>query len=288
MRSPEFLPPFTARQHISLTETSSAIVNEPPSEPKGDEYDEERSTSFSTDYIRKRNAGLAHQRKRSTANGSSESYDRRNARLTYQRQRSMSNRSNETEDQRISRLDDQRKRSTANRLSRSVQRKTTRVKYRPQRSETTRSNNKKQRLVGPEQKMNIQHQRRLLETKQQALSDQYKWPSDIPTQLKEYCLQDFCDSTSMSVLRQATCIVCNTRVSASTMKVYTLRNIPNSEKLSCHADLADLISEVSRSKTFDLINVFIKIQCFFPKITSQVQSFLLHQTQSFTKKDIIH
>ncbi|CAF3460105.1 unnamed protein product, partial [Rotaria socialis] len=89
--------------------------------------------------------------------------------------------------------------------------------------------------------MSIQGQQRVLERKKQALIDQYHWPAAIPMQLKECCLQDFSDHMSMSVLRQSICIICNVRASANTMKEYALQNIPHSVKLSCHADLIDII-----------------------------------------------
>ena len=110
--------------------------------------------------------------------------------------------------------------------------------------------------------MNIQSQQRALEKKQQTLLDQYNWPACIPTQLKECCLQDFSDHMSMSVLRQSVCIICNVRASASTMKEYTLQSIPHSKKLSCHADLIDIIhksQQTPESGYLDCAIVFINI-----------------------------
>ena len=48
---------------------------------------------------------------------------------------------------------------------------------------------------------------------------------------------------SMPVLRQSTCIICNIRASANTMKECALQDIPNLDKLSCHADLMNIIPQ---------------------------------------------
>ena len=201
----------------------------------------ERSMSNrSNESVDQRDARLTNERERSMSNRSNESVDQRDARLTNQRERSMSNRSNESVDQRDARLTNQRKRSASNRSNKSVQRKSARLMLRQQHSEVTESTDERQHIVEQNQIKNIQHQQRVLEKKHQLLLEQYNWPAVIPTQLKEYCLQDFCNHTSMSALRQSICIVCNIRASVTTMKEYALPNIPNSEKLSCHADLIDI------------------------------------------------
>jgi hypothetical protein len=84
-------------------------------------------------------------------------------------------------------------------------------------------------------------QQRILKKKQQAIYDQYVWPMAIPTQLKDHCLQDFSNHMSMSVLRQSTCIICNIRAYANIMKKCALQDIPNSDKLSCHRELFNII-----------------------------------------------
>ena len=50
----------------------------------------------------------------------------------------------------------------------------------------------------------------------------------------------------MSFLRQSICMICNSRVDFSTMKEYPLQDIPNLEKLSCHADVLDIISKTQQ------------------------------------------
>jgi hypothetical protein len=168
----------------------------------------------------------------------------------------------ETEVQRNVRLADQWKRSATNRLSKSEQRKTARLTYRQQHSKATESIRGKQHMVEQNQIVNIQRQQRVLEKKQQTLLDQYKWPAAISTQLKEYCLQDFSDHTSMSVLRQSVCIICNIRASASTMKEFALQTIPKSEKLSCHADLMDIITKtlkITQSGNSNCVITFVNV-----------------------------
>ena len=127
-------------------------------------------------------------------------------------------RERESEDQRNARLTYQRKRSASNRSSESVDQSEVRLTDQRNRSTINR-----------------------LEKKQQTLLDQYNWPAAIPTHVKEYCLQDFSDHMSMPVLRQSICIICNIRAFANKTKEYALQNIPNSEKLSCQADLMNII-----------------------------------------------
>lgn len=219
-----------------MTEKTGTTIHELHSHLNRDENEEQRSTYLDTDNTQKR------------ISRGRDSEEQRNARLSYQRQRSIESRSSENEDQRSAPLNGQRKRSATNRLRKTARRKIMRAGYSQQHPTTTRSNSEEQHLVGQDQVMKIQRQQRVSGQRHQVLFDQYKWPSVIPTQLKEYCLQDFCDHTSMSVLRQSTCIVCNVRASDSTMKTYALRNIPNSEKLSCHTDLTDTISKISQSR----------------------------------------
>lgn len=213
IRSPEFSPPPAARKHKG-DETSSGTVHVLHSHRHSDVNQYQRSVYLNTAYMRKK------------ITRDMESEDQRNARLAYQRERSMSNRSSESVDQKNARLTNLRKRSASNRLSKSAQRKSGRLMLRQQHSEVIESTDERQHIVEQNQIKNIQHQQRVLEKKQQLLLEQYNWPAAIPTQLKEYCLQDFCNHTPMSALRQSICIVCNIRASATTMKEYALPNIP--------------------------------------------------------------
>ena len=115
-----------------------------------------------------------------------------------------------------------------------------------QRSKAAASIDRQQSLPRLAKVMNMQRQQQMLEKKQQALRNQYVWPTAIPTQLKEYCLQDFSNHMSMSVLRQSTCIICNIRAYADSMKECALQDIPNPDRLFYHADLTNIISKAQQ------------------------------------------
>lgn len=174
----------------------------------------------------------------------------------------------ENQEERNARLTDQRKRSTANRLSKSEKRKMPRQVFRQQSSDIIQSIGENQQIIEKNQVMNIRRQQQVLAGNRQILLDQYKWPAAIPTPLKEYCLQDFCNHTSMPALRQSVCIICNIRASASKMKEYDLHDIPNLEKLSSHTDLMDVISKITsqtaQSGNFNCRIMFINMQMTFP------------------------
>lgn len=205
------------------------------------------ASTRSNESIEERDSRLNEQRKRSTVNRSSESTEQRSSRLAEQRKRSVANRSSESVEQRNARLTEQRKRSAANRLSKSVGRKAPLLTQRSHDSEGVESIVRKQHTVKQAPGGNVRNRRVSTEKKQRTLLEQYKWPSPIPTQLKEYCLQNFSDHMSMTALQQYICIVCNIRTSADKMKEYDLKNIPSSEKLSCHGDLIDVIHKTQHS-----------------------------------------
>jgi hypothetical protein len=137
--------------------------------------------------------------------------------------------------------------------------------------------------------MNVQRQQQILEKKQQTLLDQYVWPAAIPTQLKEQCLQNFCNHMSMSVLRQSTCIICNIRASSNTITECALQDIPNLDKLSCYTDLMDIIPRMRQPTQganiqFVLMHVYTSL---FLQMRMQIRASFLCPTRSSTKKDII-
>jgi hypothetical protein len=101
-------------------------------------------------------------------------------------------------------------------------------------------------MTKPTEIAGTQRQHRTLEKERLALLNQYVWPTAIPTQLKEHCLEEFTNQMSMPVLRQSVCIICNIRSYTSTMKECSLRNIPNFDKLSCQKELLDIISEAQK------------------------------------------
>jgi hypothetical protein len=247
--------------HVSNSHSNNGQNDEQPDLHMNVDYMQKRTTRVG-ESENQRNIRLAYQRKRSASNRSGENDEQRNARVTNQQERSASNRSSENEEQRNARVTNQRKRSATNRLSKSQQRKTPRLTFRQQNSDVIPLVMGNQRTAEQNQGINIERQQRVLEENQQVLIDQYKWPAAIPTHLKEYCLEDFCNNISMSVLRQSICMICNIRASVNTMREYDFQNIPNLEKLSCHTDLMDIIaktSQVTQSGNFNNVIVFINI-----------------------------
>jgi hypothetical protein len=180
-----------------------------------------------------------------------ESVDQRKARLSYQRTRSTSKRSSENADERQTRLSRQQKRSASNRLRRS--------------------------------------EHGVSEKRQKALLTQYKWPSAIPTQLKNDCLQAFSNHMSMSVLRQSTCIICNTRAYSSTMKECALEEIPNVERLSCHADLIEIFSTMQEELGGKQYPSEMEYMCTisFRQMKTEMRVLFVYQTQYSIKRDTI-
>jgi hypothetical protein len=145
---------------------------------------------------------------------------------------------------------------------------------------------RQQDMRKPTEIVNMQRQQQMLEKKQQALLNQYVWPTAIPTQLKDYCLQDFSNHMSMSVLRQSTCIICNIRAYANTMKECALQDIPNSDKLFYHADLTNIISKTQQTTESEDIKCLITreyISLFFTDHGAHL-SFFTSSNAIFYKK----
>ena len=216
IRSPEFpLPSVTRKQKIS-SESCFAIDN--PLESLTNRDENGKAPLINVINIRRR------------LNRDDENTDQREARLAYQKQRSALNRLRESEDERIARLMGQRKRWIKSKANAKQTKKTVCLKSTQRHRVITGAANKKENM---------------LEKNQQNLLEQYKWPDAIPTKLKKHCLQDFCHQMSMPILRQCVCMICNIRASGSTMKEFSLDDIPNSDKLSCHMDLLNVIKKIS-------------------------------------------
>ena len=154
---------------------------------------------------------------------------------SYDAQRKRQERTIESEQQRKERLASDRLRKSITRENETEEQHQTRLVWDRLCKHTARENEtENQRKIRLAEERRRSAQQRILKNKQQALYDQYVWPTAIPTQLKEQCLQDFSNHMSMSVLRQSTCIICNIRASANTMKEWALQDIPNLDKLSCN------------------------------------------------------
>ena len=278
MQSPEFLPPSNTTDRERLIGFTSANNCMPQTILNRSSYSEWQDVQNNTIFVQaevtkegeseeQRNRRLAYQQKQSVLNRSNENEEQRNSRLADQRKRSASSRSNESEEQRNTRLVSQQERSAANRSDRSEERRMPRQLLRQQNSESIQSIGENQQTIEKNQVINKRRQQGGLAGSRKTLFDQYKWPAAIPTPLKEYCLEDFCNHTSMTALQQSICIICNIRVSASTMKQCDFRNISNLANLSCHADLTDVISKIASQTTqngdFIYRMTFRNIKSFF-------------------------
>ena len=142
-------------------------------------------------------------------------------RLTYDRQKKEATRQNEDESQRSTRLTLDRQHKEATRATESTEKTHERIRS-----------------------ISVRRRQRSLENKNRAKSDCFQWPRAIPTQQKDQCLQDFVNQTSMAMLKQAVCAVCNLRTFVSSMDEYDVNQIPNQTKLACHPDLLRIIPGV--------------------------------------------
>lgn len=182
-------------------------------------------------------------RKRTTRENENER--QHSARLVGNKLQKQTYRQNEDESQRKKRLTDQRKRSARNR-SESNKRKSTRVLNGQNSSEIIQPIARQDNVTKGTQNESLRRQHKILERSERVLVDEYVWPMHIPTELKEHCLENFSNHMSMSLLRQSICIICNSRVFFSTIKECPLEDIPNLERLSCHADVIDIISKTQQ------------------------------------------
>ena len=169
----------------------------------------------------------------------SEDEKERQERLDRDQQWKRNARESESENERTGRLSEQQERSKNNRSDRNTQGKRSFQVQTRQSSAMTKSADREERRTKRAHSMNEQL---ISETKRRTLLNEYVWPAVIPMQLKERCLEDISNDMSMSVLRQSTCVICDTRSSANIMKKLTLQDIPSQEKLICPADIVDTIS----------------------------------------------
>ena len=85
-------------------------------------------------------------------------------------------------------------------------------------------------------------------SQQNSASESLPWPAPISCYVKEALLQKFLEQMSMSALEEATCAVCNIRVSVRKSKKVPVSKIPNSHLLQVPNELGDLIKRESQSK----------------------------------------
>ncbi|CAF1321475.1 unnamed protein product, partial [Adineta steineri] len=240
IRSPEFSPPTNIRKQ----KTSFPLVEKSVSNLKT--YDAQRKRqerSAQSEQQRKQRLSADRLSKRTTRDNETE--DQQQTRLSADRLSKRTARDNETEDQERIRLAGQQIRSAKSRLSRSKQKSRFLTDKQPHLN-AKRTMNQQQSRRNSTETVNMQREQQILEKEQQALLNQYIWPAAIPTQLKNHCLQDFSNCMSMSVLKQSTCIVCNIRAYANTMKEYALQDILSLDQLTAHIDLMNIIPKTQQ------------------------------------------
>ena len=217
MRVPNFSPPPPAQRVAKTNATFPSSSNEP----------QPALRSFSAERKRQERAGenekqktqrLIDARLRTVSARQNEDESQRNIRLAYHRRHQEAIRPYEDENQRIKPLAEKRLREEAARAT-----------------ESTKKTNERIRS------MSVRRRQRSLENKNRANPDRLHWPRAIPTQQKDQCLQDFVNQTSMSMLKQAVCAVCNLRAFVSSMDEYDATQILNQVRLACHPDLLGII-----------------------------------------------
>lgn len=252
-RSPEFSPPPHAKKSrtlFSLTEETQRTF---------ENYDAQRKRfERASESEQQREERLASDQQRKRAAREYEDENERRERLTTDRRQKRTVRENENENNRKARLADQRRRSMINRKRK---RPSIRLESRERISKASRSTASHQSTCKLTDITNTRREQRTFEKEQQALLNQYVWPAAIPTQLKEHCLQAFCNKMSMTTLRQSVCIICGTFSYAHAMKECSLKDIPNFGNLCCPKELLEIISNAQKMTQGKHIHCIMSIRC---------------------------
>ena len=161
--------------------------------------------------------------------------------LIRQLQRRRLARAKESEQKKAVRLADQRQRSAANRSGENELRRSAHLASMRERWKETRENESKEQNLRRVRSMSMRRRQNRTEQQQKSQFESLSWPSAIPHQLKERCLQNFIDKMSMTALKQSACSVCNSRIASSSMIEHVFEDIPNTSKLTCHSDLVEVI-----------------------------------------------
>lgn len=239
VRTPDFSSTRDIRKRFLLFKEHSHSTSESSSSQNSDEEMEVHGAG--TKNPKQRNERLERDRLRKQVARSKETVEEKVVRLADQHHRSALNRSNETEQQRTERLDNQRHRSALNRSNETEQRRSVRLAEMKQRWKTLRENESEEQKIRRVRSMSARRHQNLMAKKQQTQSQHLNWPSAVPDQLKQRCLQEFIDRMSMDTLRQSTCIVCNARGSFHSMTEYAFKEICSHKELVCHCDLVGVI-----------------------------------------------
>ena len=217
MRVPNFSPPPPAQRFANTNPPLPSSSNEPQTALR----------SFAAERKRQERAG--------------ENEQQRTERLMNARVRAVSARQNEEESQRNIRLANDRQQKEVIRQNEDESERNRRLAGKRLRAEAARATESTEETNERIRSISVRRRQRLLENKNRANPDRLQWPRAIPTKHKDQCLQDFVKQTSMPMLEQAVCAVCNLRTFVSSMDEYDVNQIPNQARLACHPDLLGTI-----------------------------------------------
>ena len=161
--------------------------------------------------------------------------------MSFDAERRRRQRTVENEQKRAERLINDRLNKASAREQEDKDQRSKRLTENRLRNEATRSTESAEKTHERIRSISGRRRQRSLENKNRAKSDRLHWPRAIPTQQKDRCLQDFVNQTSMSMLKQAVCAVCNLRAFVSSMDEYDMNQIPNQARLACHPDLLGMV-----------------------------------------------
>ncbi|CAF4084316.1 unnamed protein product [Rotaria sp. Silwood2] len=130
-----------------------------------------------------------------------ENEQQRNERLARDQLHKRIMRATENDQQRNERLADQRHRSAQNRLNENEQRRSIRLASTRERWKESQENKDEEQKLRRVRSISMRRRQKIIAKKQQTESNRFHWPSAIPNQLKERCLQDFIKQMSMNTLR---------------------------------------------------------------------------------------
>ncbi|CAF1367968.1 unnamed protein product, partial [Didymodactylos carnosus] len=239
-RVPSFSPPPPAQRFTTTSATSPSSSVEPPLAIRS--FSAERKRRERTEESeQQRSARLMNDRLRKVAARQNEDEIQYSIQLADDRQQKETTRQNEDELQRNTRLarDRQQKEETQqNEDENQRSKRLTEDRLRAQETRATESSEKTQERI---RSVSVRRRHRSLENQSRAKPDRLNWPRAIPTQQKDQCLQDFVNQTSMSMLKQAACAICNIRTFVGSIHEYDMNQIPNQARLICHPDLLGII-----------------------------------------------
>ena len=240
MRVPNFSPPPPAQRVANTNKPFLASSNESQTVLRSFAAERKRQER-AAENEQQRAQRLADDRLRKLSARQNEDESQRNTRLANDRQQKEAIRHNEDESQRNIRLDCKRQHTEKFRQNEDENRRKERLTENRLRNEATRTTESSEQTHERIRSISVRRRQRSLENKNRANPDRLQWPRAISTKQKDQCLQDFVKQTSMPMLKQAVCAVCNLRTFVSSMDEYDANQIPNQARLACHPDLLGIV-----------------------------------------------